>query len=152
MTRTRYLLIVILVIVVGLGALGGRSWATADQGGQTGMITAAEVIAQAPKARLAVYVRGGANIGNFDVPRHVGIHGVSNPANGIYCIAPATGIKASYIVPQVATEYSLTPQLDRFAQWASVRTTCPPGNIQVETFDLGDHAANNEVAFTVTVD
>lgn len=147
----------VLYVLVGAllgGALFG-GMALAGAGGDKGDGTAEGVpaiVAEAPNARVAVYVVGGETAGQFTVVRQKGIVAVTNPSTGIFCLKAVSGVSSRKVVPIVSTEFSGTAHYDGFAQWSAVRDPCPSGTIKVTTFDAGDSALFNQVAFTVVID
>jgi hypothetical protein len=132
-----------VLIVVAAFLLGGAAFA--------GVALAAGT-AQAPNARLAVYVDGGDTPGSFSVPRKKGVTSVTNPLTGVYCIKPSNpDVTLSKIVPVVSMEYSGTASADSRAAWSSLNIYCPSGTIEVDTYHLSDLNHVNNVAFTLTV-
>ena len=146
-------LLYVLIGVLLSGALfGGAALATGDDKGADATAESgaeATVAAQAPYARMALYING--NPGGFAILRAKGVISVSNPQPGVFCIRPVAAIAPSRVVPNVSTDFYSTGGFDTFAQWNSGRTSCPAGRIQVNTFDASSTAAFNDVAFTVTV-
>lgn len=151
------LLYVLVGVALSAAIFGGVAWAS---GGATGpgdkgeaAPSGAETIAaQAPGARLALYVQGGATAGTFNVVRQQGVVSVTNPSDGLYCIRPVAGVAPAKVVPSVSTEYANTAGYDGLAQWAVTRGPCPTGTIRVMTFHVNGSGPLNQVAFTVVVD
>lgn len=142
-------------VVIGAVAVAGVAAATGSDdktelGAPEGV---APVLAQAPNARLAALIDGGSTVGSLTVVRQVGVAEVTNPATGVFCVraAASTGIKPAKVVPIVSTEYTLTTGFDTATQWASGRTSCPSGTVEVRTFDTSTSDAVNGAAFTIVI-
>ena len=145
----------VLVAGIAIGAMtvGGVALATGVDGKAESAEGVAPIAAEAPNARLAALVSGGASAGSFTVRRQVGVAQITNPQAGVYCVKPAagTGVKPAKAVPIVGTEYANTSGFDSFAMWNSARPSCPTGNIEVDTFDSSAEARVNPVSFTIVV-
>lgn len=156
MKRFLYILAGVMVSAALFGgaamASGGGGTNTADKAGTPPPEGTGPIAAQAPDARLALYMAGGSTAGTFTVIRQQGVVSITNPSTGIYCIKPVAGVAPAKIVPAVSTEFSNTPSFDAFAQWSAARLPCPSGNIKIVTYDISDGGLYNQVAFTVVVD
>lgn len=145
-------LYVLLGVALSAAVFGGVAMANGGGKGEAAPSDTETVAAQAPGARMAVYVQGGAAAGTFTVVRQQGVVSVSNPANGVYCIKPVAGVSPAKIVPMVSTEYSNTAGFDSLAQWSVEKAGCPSGTFRISTFDVSVGGLFNQVAFTVVVD
>jgi len=102
--------------------------------------------AQAPNARLAVFVLQG----SF-VARSKGVAAVTNPSVGLYCIAPSGDLNVSKIIPTVTVDWSNSYGNSLTAYWRSSGVGCPEGQIAIVTYARSDTVLTNDVAFTVVV-
>lgn len=145
-------LYVLLGVALSAAVFGGVAMANGGGKGEAAPSNAETIAAQAPGARMAVYIQGGAAAGTFTVVRQQGVVSVSNPATGVYCIKPVAGVAPAKVVPVVSTEFVNTAAYDGFAQWSVDKAPCTSGNIRITTFDVSATAPFNQVAFTVVVD
>jgi hypothetical protein len=76
------------------------------------------------------------------------------PQVGIYCLALAAGLNAAAVAPVVSPEDSFSTveiqQQIAFTYVDASSTDCPPGSIEIKTYDQAGNF-NNGVAFTVVV-
>lgn len=88
------------------------------------------VAADAPGVRLAGLIRN-----DGVVLRNKGIHVVTKPATGVFCITPtaASGINPSTAVVQVTVDWSQTRFNEALVQWASIRQRCAASQIEIRT-------------------
>lgn len=108
--------------------------------------------ADAPTTRVAVWVNGGAEAGNYSVLRGKGISAVTNPSAGIFCVrSNLAGFRPQRVVPVVSVEYSLSTANETDAQWRSSRTMCPAGTLEIYTFNQASGVPDNDASFTVVV-
>jgi hypothetical protein len=136
-----------LCILIGAIAVAGV-WAGAA-------MATGPVAAQAPDARLALFVRGETwspgGAPDFTVLRQKGVTSVTNPIAGVFCVDPSsTTMKLGRIVPNVSTDASYTAT-DTVAMWLSFNNACPTNTIAVAGSDFSTNALNNQVAFMLTV-
>lgn len=116
--------------------------------GPTEGVTAAE----APTTRVAVWVNGGVNEGEYTVVRGKGVSAVTNPDPGLFCIRPnVSGLHPSRVIPMVSVEWSLSTANDAAAQWRSVRSLCPAGTLEFLTFNATTGVPNQDTSFTVVI-
>ncbi|HUR15787.1 MAG TPA: hypothetical protein VMZ33_00750 [Candidatus Limnocylindrales bacterium] len=114
-------------------------------------MAAGPVTAQAPNARLALVVDGGSTNGSFTVLRKKGVTSVANPYVGVFCVTPSATLALGRIVPMVGVDLGGSPFADSGAAWNRQLVYCPPGTIEVETFQVSTGAHRNDVGFTLTV-
>lgn len=93
-------------------AFGGVALANGGTKGDVAPSGAETITAQAPGARVAVYIEGGVAAGSFTVARQLGVVSVTNPSVGIFCIKPVSSVSTAKIVPTVSTEYENTEGWD----------------------------------------
>jgi hypothetical protein len=88
------------------------------------------VAADAPGARLAGLIRN-----DGFVLRNKGIHVVTKPTTGVFCITPtaASGINPSTAVVQVTVDWSRTRFNEALVQWGSIRQFCAASQIEIHT-------------------
>lgn len=109
-------------------------------------------LAEAPTTRVAVWVNGGAEEGQYAVVRGKGISAVTNPDPGLWCVRPnVSGLHPSKVVPMTSVEYSGSTTFNDAIQWRSIRTLCPAGTLEFLSFQLGSGVPNNDVSFTVMI-
>jgi hypothetical protein len=147
------LLYVLVGAVLSAVVFGGAAMANGDGKGEAAPSGAETIAAQAPSARVALYVQGGATTGQFTVVRQQGVVSVTNPEYGTFCVKPVAGVSPAKVVPTVSTEWTGTATADGFAEWSATRGPCPAGTIRVATFVAsGGGSYLNAVAFTVVID
>ena len=108
--------------------------------------------ADAPGVRLAGLIRN-----DGVVLRNKGIHVVTRPMTGVFCITPtaASGITPSTAVVQVTVDWSQTRFNEALVQWASIRQRCAASQIEIHTLlDVqanGFYTPSNLVSFSIIV-
>ncbi len=126
----------------GLGYNGGDSLAASpDTGG-------AQAFASGVKLAYS-YTRGGND-------RSIGVLRFTNPSRGIYCLQPSSPLKLRKIYPLVSIEWdrSFGESLVAFWRDTSIGTDCPPGNLEVRTYDISRSSSpilTANVAFDIVV-
>jgi hypothetical protein len=110
-----------------------------------------QVAAKAPNARIAALIRPG---GIIVVGK--GISSVTNPAKGIYCIAPSSaGVDPNTSLVTVSVEYFYSKLNEVKVQWARAGHPCGAANLAVYTFAdpsaTGLYNFSNAVAFVINV-
>ncbi|MEO7118248.1 MAG: hypothetical protein ABIZ34_04675 [Candidatus Limnocylindrales bacterium] len=130
---------VLVGMALGSALVGGVALAANN------IAPAAAVTAEAPNARLAVLIDGGATAPGFTVLRRKGVASVSNPSTGIFCITPkaSLGMDVSRIMPIVTTELMGTALTSYRTLWDATGFGCPAGSIAIEGATSGNILTND---------
>ena len=99
-------------------------------------------------ARLVALIDQGGTI-----IRSAGVHKVTHPVTGVYCIKPKGTWAVTKVVPAVSAEFGYSNGESLLAYYYSAALDCPDKNIEVRTYDFssGTSIASDHVAFTIVV-
>lgn len=137
---------VLVGMALGSALVGGVALAANN------IAPAAAVTAEAPNARLAVLIDGGATAPSFTVLRRKGVASISNLSTGIFCVTPkaSLGMDVSKIMPIVTTELAGTSSVTFRAFWYASGLNCPAGSIEIQGATAGG-LLTNDVGIAVVV-
>ncbi|MFZ1924839.1 MAG: hypothetical protein WAU42_01725 [Solirubrobacteraceae bacterium] len=83
-------------------------------------------------------------------PQTANITSVSEPALGVYCLAPSAGINPAAEAPVASPEVSYSSKEEVGTIAVNAKSTHCPGNFEVDTYTPGGVASSN-YAFTIVV-
>ncbi len=120
-------------------AIGGVGYATAGNDQGTGIQAWAQVN---PNGPLLVKTRG--------------IVAVSSPLTGVYCLRAAAGVNLAQSAPVATQEANLSSTLGLVTprRVGAPNSSCPPGELQIDTWDASNAASPtlvNSVGFDVLI-